>query len=304
MNDTSKKIFIAAFLLSLLFHGMIFIFFLFSDFSLFANTIEPEIDKKIRIHLQKPTPPPTEPQPQQPMPQIPETFTRLVENPNANEKNPDKTSLLSNKSSVSAALEAGDKTEISSMPSAEKNARSFANDFLKNIYKEEMELPYKTFSKGRLTTQLPAMPQQQEKNKADKAQNNSPSTPDASPDTKIKVFDPKEVGAFALNTYEWEYAPYMTAWLRYLQQRWIAPPAYTQLGIIFGATYVKFKIFPDGHMEAMEILQHEGHESLQLSSTNAVDASFPFKPLPEDFPEEYLEITLKLIYPDLKRLAR
>ena len=72
--------------------------------------------------------------------------------------------------------------------------------------------------------------------------------------------------------------------------------AFTALGAVHGYTWVRFRIYPDGHMEDMEVVETEGHDSLHRSSANAVKGAAPFRPLPAGFPEEYLEITFGFYY--------
>ncbi len=47
----------------------------------------------------------------------------------------------------------------------------------------------------------------------------------------------------------------------------------------------------------MEVLETEGHQSLHDASQAALRSFAPYTPLPRDFPEENLVITLVLHYP-------
>ncbi len=116
-----------------------------------------------------------------------------------------------------------------------------------------------------------------------------------------KKFSADQLGDISLSTYAWEWAPYINAFKRKLYTVWFTPPAYHRLGIIFGQTVIRFTITRDGKISDYEVLEHQGHESLERSSVNAITAVFPFKPLPEKFPEESLTITARLIYPNLRR---
>jgi hypothetical protein len=51
----------------------------------------------------------------------------------------------------------------------------------------------------------------------------------------------------------------------------------------------------------MEVFETQGHESLHTASLAALQAFAPYAPLPPDFPEDHLVITLGLHYPALKR---
>ena len=99
-----------------------------------------------------------------------------------------------------------------------------------------------------------------------------------------------ERGSLQLSTYAWDYAPYM----KYLQRhidRHIYPPRAFELGMIDGRTMVKFRIWRDGRLEGPELIDYEGHDLLRDTSLKAVELSAPFKALPPDFPDEYLDIT-------------
>jgi outer membrane biosynthesis protein TonB len=104
------------------------------------------------------------------------------------------------------------------------------------------------------------------------------------------------IGGISLNTTNWDFAPYLLDLKRRIKQKWIPPIAFTTLGAVHGYTWVRFRIYPDGHMEDMAVVETEGHDSLHRSSANAVKGAAPFRPLPKDFPEPYLEITFGFYY--------
>jgi outer membrane biosynthesis protein TonB len=105
-----------------------------------------------------------------------------------------------------------------------------------------------------------------------------------------------ELGGFSLNTYAWDFAPYML-WLQKRVQRNIyPPPAFTRMGIISGRTMLRFRINRDGTLLGMELLGYDGHKSLMETSVRAVQLSAPFRELPKDFPEDYLEVTAQFEY--------
>ena len=123
-----------------------------------------------------------------------------------------------------------------------------------------------------------------------------PSLPDESHDVEHEGSASATIGGISLNTTEWDFAPYLLDLKRRIRQKWIPPIAFTALGAIHGYTWVRFRIYPDGNMEAMEVVETEGHDSLHRSSSNAVKGAAPFRPLPKDFPEDYLEITFGFYY--------
>ena len=115
-----------------------------------------------------------------------------------------------------------------------------------------------------------------------------------------KQFSADQVGDVSLSTYAWEWAPYINAFKRKLYQVWFSPSAYYRLGLIHGYTVMRFSISRNGKLLDFELLEHKGHESLETSSVNAIKSVFPFKKLPDHFPDEKLTITAKLIYPNLR----
>lgn len=105
-----------------------------------------------------------------------------------------------------------------------------------------------------------------------------------------------ELGSFAINTYAWEFAPYLL-WLKSrIEQNIFPPPAFTHMGMISGQTQLRFRIHPDGRLQALHVLRTAGHKSLMETSMRAVELSAPFRPLPVDFPEEFLEVTALFEY--------
>lgn len=106
----------------------------------------------------------------------------------------------------------------------------------------------------------------------------------------------KELGGFAFNTYDWNFAPYMLELRRLIQSNIFPPIAFTRLGMIDGETLLRFRIYPDGRLESLELLNTKGHKSLVDTSVEAVEISAPFPLLPDDFPKPFLEVTGKFIY--------
>jgi hypothetical protein len=107
-------------------------------------------------------------------------------------------------------------------------------------------------------------------------------------------------GDFSLNTYEWNFAPWMRRFANDLHRSWIAPYAY-RLGIIDGYTRIRLVVERDGRPSRMEVLERQGHDSLHTASVAALQAFAPYAALPPDFPEDRLVIHLGLHYPAWKR---
>lgn len=98
-----------------------------------------------------------------------------------------------------------------------------------------------------------------------------------------------ERGGLQLSTYAWHFAPYLS-YLKQRIDRHIFPPRAFDLGMIDGATQVKFRIWRDGRLEGPELIGYEGSDLLRDTSLKAVELAAPYNALPPDFPDEYLEI--------------
>lgn len=105
------------------------------------------------------------------------------------------------------------------------------------------------------------------------------------------------VGGYRLNTYEWNFVPWIRRFANDLQRSWIPPYAY-RLGIIHGQTEVRVVVERDGTPTRMDVLANEGHASFADASVNALKACAPYLPLPPDFPKDQLVIVFTLIYPE------
>lgn len=126
----------------------------------------------------------------------------------------------------------------------------------------------------------------------------SRSTPSDNPNRmayKQQNSSAEDLGGLSFNTYAWEYAPYLLDLKRRIEKNIFPPPIYTRLGI-GGSNVVRFRIMRDGQFTGPEVIHSEGEKSLISTSQNAVQYSAPFKPLPEDFPEPYLEVTARFNY--------
>lgn len=111
-----------------------------------------------------------------------------------------------------------------------------------------------------------------------------------------RQFNAKELGGFSFNTYNWDFAPYLLAMKRKVERNIFPPPAFTQMGLISGETILRFKVLPNGEVKDLEVLSYIGHPSLKETSLQAIRNSSRFKPLPADFPENYLEVTASFSY--------
>jgi TonB family protein len=122
------------------------------------------------------------------------------------------------------------------------------------------------------------------------------SLPEERPDFRNEGSARATIGEITINTTAWDFAPYLLELKHRIKRNWIPPLAFTALGAIHGYTWVRFRIQPDGRMTDLEVIEREGHESLHRASVNAVRGAAPFRPLPDDFPERYLEVTFGFYY--------
>jgi outer membrane biosynthesis protein TonB len=123
-----------------------------------------------------------------------------------------------------------------------------------------------------------------------------PSLPPEAPAFRNEGSARASVGGITINTTAWDFAPYLLDLKQRIKQHWIPPLAFTALGAIHGYTKINFRIYPDGSMEDLQVVETKGHESLHRASANAIKGAAPFRPLPKDFPEEYLDITFGFYY--------
>ncbi len=316
MRRKENRILILSILISLLIHGLLLI--LINYRALLGETApQAEEEQPLEFVFEEPQPPPAEQQ--QPQEKIPDKFYELVENPNANQQNPDQSSRLSTAASRSSApiIQPG---EISAVPGKETDATASSQaqpqeqqlaeeqqaekQAAEEEIKEVVENAIMAFRSSHVFDKSALSKNQPKPRKTEQKEEDTSDTPKGESSFAPKGFNADLVGDFALSTYEWNWAPYWLAFKRKLNRVWYAPPAYSQLGLIHGYTIVRFKVRRDGSMYDFRVLQHVGHHSLKESSISAIKSSFPFLPLPDSFPDEYLEVTIKMIYPDLRAYRR
>ena len=119
-------------------------------------------------------------------------------------------------------------------------------------------------------------------------------TDDASYDQRQSASD--VLGGITLNTYNWDFAWYILEMKKKLRSNVHPPGAFSPLGLIDGQTLLSFKVMPDGSVRDLKVIDYKGDRTLMETSVDAVAGSSPFLPLPENFPEEYLELTWTFIY--------
>ena len=238
---------------------------------------------------------------------IPQKFYEIVENPNASGEQPTEADMLSTMASRSQApvIMPG---QIRTVPGSENGSEASPQKSGQEG-EEEQEAETSEKTPQELDGSLLTYQGNQLFSRSALSGKKGPFDPDQSESggenrkgsgSGPAGFDADMVGDFALSTYEWEWAPYWLAFQRKLHRVWYAPAAYYELGIIYGYTILRFRISRDGNISDLAVLQQIGHSSLQQSSVSAIEAVFPFQPLPANFPDPYLEVTVKMIYPNLR----
>jgi outer membrane biosynthesis protein TonB len=227
----------------------------------------------------------------------PEQPREIVENINENEEIPEQSNLLSDRNSRARNEERTEQT--GDKPKSMGNS-PFANLSRPQASQRNFQTPgFRKFSSDALTGKQVPDNKKQEEEEARKAQQQSQSSLGTNQNFDQKDFSVEELGALSLSTYKWKYAPYVNALKRKLYRVWNVPPAF-YMGLISGYSIIVFEISKDGKLLNIKLLEHRGHESLEVASMESIKALFPFIPLPDDFPEETLIITAKLHYPNFK----
>jgi outer membrane biosynthesis protein TonB len=106
------------------------------------------------------------------------------------------------------------------------------------------------------------------------------------------------LGDLSLNTIAWDYAPWLQRFCMQLRERWFPPPAYT-LGILKegGWALIEVEISRSGKLLRLDLLDEQGHPSLNRAAQGALRSMVPIEPLPADFPEPTLILRIRMIYP-------
>jgi hypothetical protein len=115
-------------------------------------------------------------------------------------------------------------------------------------------------------------------------------------DYNQREFSAEALGGVTLSTYAWDFAFYILEMKRKLRENTYPPIAFSRFGMISGQTVLSFKVMPDGKVSDLAVLEYDGHRTLMETSVDAVKNSSPFRPLPGDFPEDYLELKWTFVY--------
>ena len=280
--EREKRIYTISFLLSLLLHTIFVIIFIKDIVIIDLSPEEKDLTEEVTVLFPENKP------------------KSIVENINENNEIPDESDYLSDFNSKARTERL--LRELGNQTFSDGNI-PFANLTRPNLQKQlQKQFQTKKFSKdalmGKTVNDYQNNPYQTESQQAqENIQANQSTTNNI---YNQKQFSADQLGDISLSTYAWEWAPYINALKRKLYMVWFTPAAYHRLGLIYGQTVIEFSISKEGKLLYYKVHDHQGHESLEKSSVNAITAVFPFKKLPNNFPEDNLTITARLIYPKLR----
>ncbi len=291
-KNTERKVLIVALVLSLLFHLLLLLFIKFDLFKFFDI---PEAAKDTHEPVTFVFP---ENNPRQ-----------VVENINENGEKPDKSDLLSDNDSRARSdilmEQRGDQpysegnTDLMNMSKPEAMAEH-QNDITENFreseefYREALLEDDGAGAVSKTNRQKYVAPRITPERNNRPGTNNMLNQRDLSSDL---------LGDISLSTYAWEWTPYMNAFKRKLYENWRVPSGYYLFGIK-GKTIIEFTIDRSGNLVRSQVLSHEGHESLRVSSELVIKKCFPLQPLPVSFPDDSLNVQFTLLYPGVEKRIR
>jgi hypothetical protein len=200
----------------------------------------------------------------------------LIDNPRANEIKPKDAKILSERNS---------KSDLKEVPGGMKNSQSVA------VIKDETKSDKKENSK-------------EEKTQEDEFQNNQRLYPflKNQPSRSLKEQltgqpegeDQKSLGeTYELNTYAWEFAPYMLKWKNKMTTKWyqITAKIFFNPFAKLGSMRIHVKMNRNGQLLDSKILDYNCDYAFVAPAYASVVNSFPLDPLPDNFPNDMLETT-------------
>lgn len=295
MNNRTRNI-ILALVFSLLFHISLFYLIDFFDWLVIkTQALIEETPKEVTVVF-----PENKPEP--------EKERYIIDNQNENELVPDKSNLLSDRNSQARNSQRTGRIR-------ENNPFNKGNVNFKDLSKplgnlEQYQPPgYKKFSANALTgKQVDRTDAESSESKLDGEQGETQKEPLAAgfgtnQQTNQQEFSVDVLGGLTLSTYAWEYAPYIRKLKQKFLRIWTAPPAW-HMGLIDGQSVIYFEIDRNGNLIDVKTVDHKGHESLLINNLETIKALFPFIPLPDDFPEETLQIRALITYPNINKLIQ
>ena len=93
------------------------------------------------------------------------------------------------------------------------------------------------------------------------------------------------------NTYDWDHKPYADFLKRHIEVDIFSLPEFKELELSEGKIRLRFKILKDGKLRELQALDEGGNPLQQDTGVQSWSMSMKGRPLPDDFPEEYLRVT-------------
>ena len=216
INQQKRRYFIA-FIFSALLHIMFLLFFNSDLYKIDLSRDDHDMPEQVTIEFPENKP------------------KQVVENINENNQIPNQSDLLSDRNSRATNPELRDL--IGNQPAIEGNV-PFENLTLPSQNKKSAPfLPNKKFSKDMLALNKSGLDAESFFSSKEPDAGRTDENSQEQQETTNNIYDQKkfsadQLGSFSLSTYEWEWAPYINAMKRKLQQVWFAPAAYYRLGLI------------------------------------------------------------------------
>ena len=106
---------------------------------------------------------------------------------------------------------------------------------------------------------------------------------------------PRPQKGLTFDTSEFKHRGYMRMLREKIEGIWKYPKKAARQGIS-GDLYIMFSINKNGELGDVEILRTSGHRNLDRAAVKALKDAEPFWPLPDDWPEDRLEIKGHFVY--------
>lgn len=111
-----------------------------------------------------------------------------------------------------------------------------------------------------------------------------------------KVGDCSNAGVVILDSYDWDYEPYLATLSKKIRSEIYPPRKFTRLGAIEGKSLRQFTILPGGELADLKLVSYEGHPLLAETSLLAVEFAAPLPPLPADFKKKHDQLQVAAIF--------
>lgn len=199
----------------------------------------------------------------------------LMENPRANQKRPRDSKILSMENSESAIKTIPDDLKNSrnvSVLADEKNPMTHAGDGTASEVTEE----------DRFTGKETVMPflKRPAKSILEGLTGRSEGTTSLGP-------------TYELNTYRWEFAPYMLKWKNKMTDKWYQITSRLNFNPFakLGTMQIYVKMNRSGQLLDSKVVEYDCDKAFVAPAYASVVNAFPLDPLPDGFPEDMLETT-------------